>query len=111
VLRRDLRASDTYAVTISHDAVAHSLIENAAGATVEIVEGHTLTLGGNLTDSAGTQHHQARNLSRPSVGSRRLINLHWRFVRKTSHDRCLWEGLIVVLMEAGNFHKDRALAV
>jgi len=54
VLRRDLRASDTYAVTISHDAVAHSLIENAAGATVEIVEGHTLTLGGNLTDSAGT---------------------------------------------------------
>ncbi|HMH61737.1 MAG TPA: hypothetical protein VK561_10650, partial [Bradyrhizobium sp.] len=46
VLRRDLSASGTYAVTISHDAVAHSLIENAAGATVEIVEGHTLALGG-----------------------------------------------------------------
>jgi hypothetical protein len=46
VLRRDLRANGTYAVTISHDAVAHSLIENAAGATVEIVEGHTLALGG-----------------------------------------------------------------
>jgi len=46
VLRRDLSASGTHTVTISHDAVAHSLIENAAGATVKIVEGHTLALGG-----------------------------------------------------------------
>jgi fibronectin-binding autotransporter adhesin len=49
-------ASGTYTLKISEDAnaVAHSLTESAAGATVEIVEGHTLTLGGDLTNSAGT---------------------------------------------------------
>jgi hypothetical protein len=45
-------ASGTYTVRISHNAVAHSLIVTDSGATVEVVEGNTLTLGGNLT-SAG----------------------------------------------------------
>ena len=47
-------ANGTYTVKISTDAFAHSLILNDSGATVEIVGGHTLTLGGDLTDNAGS---------------------------------------------------------
>ena len=46
-------ASGTYTVNISQNAVAHSLIVTDSGATVEVVEGHTLTLGGSLTIQAG----------------------------------------------------------
>jgi hypothetical protein len=49
-------ANGTYTVEVSQDAVAHSLIVNDNGATVEIVGGHTLTLGGDLTDRAGSVH-------------------------------------------------------
>jgi hypothetical protein len=45
--------SGLYTVTIDQAAVAHSLVVNDTGATVEIVNGYTLTLGGNLTDVAG----------------------------------------------------------
>jgi fibronectin-binding autotransporter adhesin len=47
-------ASGEYTVKISQDAVARSLIVNDSGATVEIVGGHSLTLGGDLTSSAGS---------------------------------------------------------
>ncbi len=46
--------SGTYTVSISQDAVAHSLIMTNAGATVEVLAGHTLTLAGDLTVNAGT---------------------------------------------------------
>jgi hypothetical protein len=46
--------SGEYTVKVSQDAVAHSLIVNDSGATVEIVGGHSLTLGGDLTDRAGS---------------------------------------------------------
>ncbi len=49
-------ANGTYTVEVSQDAIAHSLIVNDNGATVEIVGGHTLTLGGDLTDRAGSVH-------------------------------------------------------
>ena len=46
--------SGTYKVTIDQaSSVAHSLVVNDSGATVEIVEGGTLTLVGNLTIQAG----------------------------------------------------------
>jgi len=48
--------SGEYTVKVSQDAVAHSLIVNDNGATVEIVDGHSLTLGGDLTDRAGSVH-------------------------------------------------------
>jgi hypothetical protein len=44
----------TYTLRVDHDAAAHSLVVNDSGATVEIVGGHTLTLGGNVTIEAGT---------------------------------------------------------
>ena len=46
-------ASGIYTVKISQAAAAHSLIANDSDATVEIVEGNTLTLGGDLTIEAG----------------------------------------------------------
>jgi hypothetical protein len=48
-----ISTSGTYTVGISQDAVAHSLIITNAGATVEVLSGHTLTLAGDLTVSAG----------------------------------------------------------
>jgi hypothetical protein len=42
-----------YTLKIDHDAAAHSLVVNDFGATVEIVEGNALTLGGNVTIEAG----------------------------------------------------------
>ena len=49
-------ASGTYTVKISQGAAAHSLVVNDSEATVEIVAGNTLTLGGNLTIDAGQLH-------------------------------------------------------
>jgi hypothetical protein len=51
--------SGEYTVKVSQDAVAHSLIVNDNGATVEIVGSQTLTLGGDLTDRAGSVHIDA----------------------------------------------------
>ena len=48
--------SGTYTVEIDHAAAAHSLVLNDTGATVEIIGGDTLTLGGNLTIEAGKLH-------------------------------------------------------
>jgi phosphoribosylformylglycinamidine (FGAM) synthase PurS component len=44
----------TYTLTIDVIAAAHSLVLNDTGAKVEILSGHSLTLGGNLTNLAGT---------------------------------------------------------
>jgi FecR protein len=49
-------ASGTYTVKISQGGAAHSLVVNDSGATVEIVRGNTLTLGGDLTIDAGQLH-------------------------------------------------------
>ncbi len=49
-------ASGRYTLEIDNAAAAHSLVVNDSGAKVEIVEGNTLTLGGNLTIDAGTLH-------------------------------------------------------
>jgi hypothetical protein len=46
----------TYTVKIDQAATAHSLVVNDDGATVEILRGNTLTLGGNLTIEAGQVH-------------------------------------------------------
>ena len=46
-------ANGIYTLRIDHGAAAHSLVVNDSGATVEIVGGNTLTLGGNVTIEAG----------------------------------------------------------
>jgi len=46
-------ASGNYTVKVSQAAAAHSLVVNDSGATVEILNGDTLTLGGNLTIQSG----------------------------------------------------------
>ena len=46
-------ASGFYTVKIDQAAAAHSLVVNDLGATVEILAGNTLTLGGNATIEAG----------------------------------------------------------
>ena len=48
-----VNASGTYTITIDDAAAAHSLVVNDSGATVEILGGNTLTLGGDLTIEAG----------------------------------------------------------
>ncbi len=47
-------ASGSYTVRIDQNAAAHSLTLNHTEAAVEIVDGNTLTLGGDLTIDAGT---------------------------------------------------------
>ena len=48
-----INSDDTETLTIDQNAFAHSFTENMADAKVEIISGATLTLGGNLTVSAG----------------------------------------------------------
>jgi VCBS repeat-containing protein len=65
--------SGTYTLKIDQAAVAHSLVVNDSGATVEIVEGNTLTLGGNLTIEAGRLQVDAGGTLKEIAGSATLV--------------------------------------